>query len=267
MLESVRRQYLQAMGISLWLPRESLAHSAPSRLLPLVGSRHVGPDENRLAVVEAVEHRQASGLLPAAVGNHSTAASARERTAGPQPVATLVAEAVRPRDRAVAEPPASPVEERPATPVVEEAAAPVDLTPPRFQLLFVRVGGAGVWVCDRPEAVPDMQRLAARVASVMAMEQVQTEVSEFHWPFIENAREDQSVMVARQALRAQWQHLLSQGVRYAIAMGPDASHWLPQSGAEGLWLAEPVTVILGSAAHKRRLWQFIHLRSQQPDGL
>ncbi|MCY0964170.1 hypothetical protein [Parathalassolituus penaei] len=271
MLEVVRRQYLQAMGISLWLPREELANSAPSRLLPLVGSSHTGPDEGRLAVAAAVARHQASGLLQDAA---PTAAAPVQRPAlrevarEPQAAATLVQDV---NQRLTSAPstapatvpvPAAVVETAKAPEVPEDADTSTDLTPPRFLLLFVRVGGAGVWVCDDPMAVRDMQQLAARVAAVMGMAQVQTEVSEFRWPFIENAREDQSASVACQALKAQWQHLASQGVKYAIAMGQQAAHWLPRGGAEGLWLPASVADILRSARHKRDLWQYLLQRSQ-----
>lgn len=269
MQEAVRRQYLQAMGISLWLPREELANSAPSRLLPLVGSSHTGPDEGRLAVAAAVARHQASGLLQEAAPAAPVALQRpvlREVSREPQAAAALVQEVNQRLTSAPAGAPApvsTPLTE-PETPpaVATEAEVSTDLTPPRFQLLFVRVGGAGVWVCDDPMAVRDMQQLAARVAAVMGMTQVQTEVSEFRWPFIENAREDQSANIARQALTAQWQHLASQGVKYAIAMGPQAAYWLPRGGAEGLWLEVPVAEILRSARHKRDLWQYLLQRSQ-----
>ena len=267
MLEVVRRQYLQAMGISLWLPREELANSAPSRLLPLVGSSHTGPDEGRLAVAAAVARHQASGLLQDA----ASAAAApvqrlvlREVAREPQVAVTLVQEVNQAPSTAPAtvSVPAAVVETAKAPEVPADADTSTDLTPPRFLLLFVRVGGVGVWVCDDPMAVRDMQQLAARVAAVMGMAQVQTEVSEFRWPFIENAREDQSASVACQALKAQWQHLASQGVKYAIAMGQQAAHWLPRGGAEGLWLPASVADILRSAHHKRDLWQYLLQRSQ-----
>lgn len=281
MLEAARRQYLQAMGISLWLPRDELAHAAPSRLLPLVGSMHVGPDESLLAVAEAVAHHKASGLLQANI------------TAAEQPlsvaasVLTTGSYTVSQHSRH-SDPPASV----PATPfsvrvdndtgAVTNAVARVvsdshveldknavvatlvtemvDLAPPRFELCFVRVGAAGVWVCDGPEQVADLQRLASRVAIVMGMSQVQADIAEFRWPFIENAREDQSAAVAEQALRAQWQYWYSQGIRYAIGIGRNAARWLPAGGADGLMLAAPVVEVLSSAHHKRTLWHYLAQR-------
>jgi hypothetical protein len=264
MLEAARRQYLQAMGISLWLPRDELAHAAPSRLLPLVGSMHVGPDESLLAVAEAVAHHKASGLLQENMAAASHAVSQPSRHSDPSTSAPVTSDIVgidtdtsvvtRGGSDSHVEPDRNAV----VTTLVTEV---VDLAPPRFELCFVRVGAAGVWVCDGPDQVQDLQRLASRVAIVMGMSQVQADVAGFRWPFIENVREDQSAAVAEQALRAQWQYLYSQGIRYAIGLGLNASRWLPVGGADGLMLAAPVIEILSSAEHKRTLWHYLAQRT------
>jgi hypothetical protein len=282
MLEAARRQYLHAMGISLWLPRDELAHAAPSRLLPLVGSMHVGPDESLLAVAEAVAHHKASGLLqdnlmtaerPLSVAASVTTAgsdTASQPSGHFAPLtsvpATSVGVSVDTDTNAVTNAVTRIVSDNHVE-SERNAVAPtlvtemVDLLPPRFELCFVRVGATGVWVCDGPDQVQDLQRLASRVAVVMGMSQVQADVPGFRWPFIENAREDQSAAVAEQALRAQWQYLHSQGIRYAIGLGLNAARWLPVGGADGLMLAAPVLEILSSAHHKRTLWHYLAQRT------
>lgn len=261
MLETARRQYLQAMGISLWLPRQELAHAAPSRLLPLAGAIHSGPDEERLAIAAAVAQHHASALLQAREPDDAFVNNVGSETKSPRP-APESGIIVRSEPQPLLATGAVMAVTSEATGHDAQSHVPADLTPPRFELCFVRVGGSGVWVCDRRDEVADIQQLALRVAAVMGIPQLQPEMLGFRWPFIDNDREDQSTPVALQALKAQWQYLRSQNCEYVVALGVDATRWLAQASIPGFMVSVTVAEVLASADHKRSLWHFLAGKSR-----
>jgi hypothetical protein len=135
------------------------------------------------------------------------------------------------------------------------ASEPIDLTPPRFELHFTRVGRRGVWVCDDADQLALLEGFARRVAMAMAMPfDPSLRIPSFRWPFIEQGREDQSSAVAKQALVAQWQFLRTQGVSYVISFGPNAKDWLTRVEAKGYLTDQPLGSWIQQPGSKRALW-------------
>ncbi len=233
MREQQRLDYLQAMGIVQWILRQPLSGAPAPRWLP--------------------EDAHAAAPRPALIsegGGH---------IAHPMAAQLLHEAATQPAQKAPVA-----VQRRPAeTPVVVSAdpaagvvAIPADLTPPRFELHFLRVSARGVWVCDD---AAQAERLAAFAYRVMSALQAPAGLLQaplcFRWPFIESAHDDQSLPVALQALSAQWQFLCDHGVRYVVAFGQDSDHWLQQVQAPLLFRAASLSDVMQNAQHKRQLWQ------------
>jgi len=239
-LEQTRLDYLQAMGITQWMPREPLPHAPQPRWLPQQAANHHSHQEvEQLAQSHHIPPVMAAELL--AVGD--AAEKVAEKLAAPataQPAQTETAET------------------QPQVPAGDAAttAEVIDLTPPRFELHFLPVGQRGLWVCSSQQQLDDMMRFAHRVMLGMGqpIEMMQAPLC-FRWPFIESSHQDQSSAVASQALAAQWQHFRAQGVAYVIAFGDAARQRLPGCGAELTFQAADLKSVMQSAVEKRRLWQ------------
>lgn len=226
MLEQQRLDYLQAMGVTLWLPRQPLTHAADSRWLPPLAEL---ADVSSTAVNEAVRV---------------------ESSASPSSMAKLLV------NKPSASQPATSVAEPSSDTSVSAPVQPVDLTPPRFELHFLPVANKGLWVCSSADEVEPMMRFLHRVMTGMQQPlDVMSAAQVFRWPFLESSQQDQSKAVALQALKAQCQFYQSQGVQYVVAFGPDAISWLGQVQAPLIFHADSVSAAMGTAAEKRRLWQ------------
>ncbi|MCH2041181.1 MAG: hypothetical protein MK185_11150 [Saccharospirillaceae bacterium] len=237
MLEQTRLDYLQAMGITQWMPREPLPHApAPRWLPPVAANHHSHAEVEQFAQSHHIPPVMAAELL--AVGDAATKVA--EKLAASQPATQPVAEE-------------SVVTELPVA-----NSAPTDLTPPRFELHFLRIGQRGLWVCSDAQQLDSMMRFAHRVMMGMRqpIEIMQAPLC-FRWPFIESSHQDQGRAVAQQALSAQWQHFAGQGVQYLIAFGDAAQEWLPQCGAQLSFVAADTQSVMQSASEKRRLWQVL----------
>lgn len=236
MLEQRRLDYLQAMGIVQWMPRQPLSGAPQPRWLP-EQTAHAPQPHQVSAGAGHIAHPLAAELL-----HEGRADAAAAQT--PPPVSA-------PRLEAQPEVPAAD-----AATTTEPAAAVVDLTPPRFELYFLRSSRHGVWVCDNPADAERMHAFAWRVMNALSDDTafMQTPLC-FRWPFIEAAQEDQSEAVALQALSAQWQFFTGQGVSYALCFGDSSREWLAKVGVTPLYAGTSLTGVMQTAAGKRGLWQ------------
>ncbi len=224
MLEQRRLDYLAAMGITQWMPRQPLPHAAPSRWLPDASDTPNHDEVEQLAEQHHIPPVVASELLEL------------EQRSRPSPVPTPA--------------PVATDNDAPAD------AAPVDLTPPRFELWFARATARGVWVVDGQQDLTLLRRFMLRVVTAMGAEpDLSAEPVQFRWPFIESRQHDQSRPVALQALQAQWQFVQQQGVGYVISVGSDSRDWLAAIDADVFFHIDDLQQCLTSAAHKRALWQ------------
>lgn len=243
MLEQTRLDYLQAMGITQWMPREALPYAPEPRWLPEVAANHHSHAEvEQLAQSHHIPQVLAAELL--------TVGDAAEKASHQQ--ASKAAEIEQKAEQAAAVMASGSVVSGSAT------ADIVDLTPPRFELHFLRLSKAAIWICSDHNELDLMMRFAQRVMTGMQhpLDILQAPHT-FRWPFIESSHQDQGAAVAQQALAAQWQHFSSQGVCYVIAFGEAAKTWLPGAGAQLDFSAESVQAVMHSAALKRDLWQVL----------
>lgn len=249
MLEQRRVDYLKAMGITLWMPRQALPHAKESRWLPEnnderhehIAISHTGDTSRPIA---------AADLLRAGQPMHKHEHVVAQEKAKPAPAEKEVATPAH-QNKAQPQTPES------VTPQVgaEESTLAQDMTPPRFALDFIPISRQGLWVVDGKESVHDIQQFAYRVLKGMgAAPEFMSQPINFRWPFIESSHQDQSRPVALQALHAQWQFLKSQGVRYIITIGGDAQAWMSAVEAESHFHIADFSLFQNDAHIKRELW-------------
>ena len=248
MLEQRRLDYLKAMGITQWMPRQPLPHAPEPRWLPTAANDGLSAD----AVTGQNQEREpvsAASILTSQTV--STPTSVSVPTSVPTPTPTQ----------------AQPIASGPVNTVVEQSAtatqpASIDLTPPNFRLEFVRVSNTGIWVGDEATDAAQLMRFAHRVMRGMGQPiEVFSEQAPFVWPYMNSRHLDQSEPVAVQALISQWQFLQSQGVQYCVAFGEQAQNWLGKIKASESQI-ELVTFsslqqCMTEATEKRRLWQHL----------
>lgn len=240
MLEQHRIEYLQAMGIQLWMPREVLPNAPEPRWLaenPAQAGSVAAPD--------AVKGGHAADLLAgmglAAV--EAPAAKQSQPTESINQVAELPSTAASNSSAQIAEPSAQ---------LSTEQA--VDMTVPHFELGFVLWPCGTLWV-STVSAEPAWLAYQASVSSfITGSNYRQHSLFSFKWPYLEISSEDQSKPVALRALHAQWDHIKSQGSKQWVAMDEQSKHWFEQVAGEPL-LAVDSADQLFIAANKKALWQ------------
>lgn len=269
MLEQRRVDYLKAMGITLWMPRQALPHAKESRWLPenneerhqhiainstgvssrpaaaadlLRAGQPMHKHEDSVQEVKAahsvlsetassVSASQSEGVETGTPQN-SAAQNSEPQNSGTQNSGTLVAES----------PSVSP-------------AAVHDMRPPRFVLEFIPISRQGLWVIDASQSIQDVQQFAYRVLKGMgAAPDFMSQPINFSWPFIESSHQDQSRPVALQALQAQWQFFQSQGTRYIITLGAEAQQWMASVEANSHFHVADMSILQSDAQLKRQLW-------------
>ncbi|MAD45678.1 MAG: hypothetical protein CMI02_14135 [Oceanospirillaceae bacterium] len=241
MLEQRRQDYLQAMGITHWVPRMALPNAPQPRWIA-ESSAHA-PQPHQVSAGEGhIVHPMAAELL------HDAA----------KPAVAKVPESRDEVLREEADGQQAADRGREPAPAVQPApmpAAGTDLTPPRFELQFLRVSHYGVWVSDQPHEMERLQGFAWRVLQAMTDNTgFMQPPFNFRWPFIESAHEDQSHPVAVQALSAQWRFFADQGARYVVSFGDTSKEWLSNIGVTPLFAGPSLAEVMQSAAEKRRLW-------------
>jgi len=236
MLEQRRQDYLQAMGITHWVPRMPLPNALEPRWI--AESPQHAPQPHQVSSGEGhIVHPMAAELL-------------HDQT---KPAVAKVSEVTE--RTAVA---AKQLEQPVALEII-----PADTTPPRFELLFLRVSHAGVWVSDNPQEVERLQGFAWRVLQAMSDNtSFMQPPFNFRWPFIESAHEDQSQPVAVQALTAQWHFLVDQGAEYVVSFGDVSRQWLTNIGVTPVFAASSIEQVMQNPAEKRRLWLSLQTLSE-----
>jgi hypothetical protein len=270
-LEQRRLDYLQAMGITQWMPRQPLPDAPEPRWLPAEAANHHSHQEvDELAQSHHIPPVMAAELLSvgdvaeriaqqqgqqATQDGQTPPDAGRSASHGSSPAA-----AVSPSNAVVSGAAVSPAGENR---VAASADAVQDLSPPRFELHFLPVGKAGLWVCSDAQQLDSMMRFAHRVMQGMRqpIDMMAAPLS-FRWPFIESSHQDQSRAVAEQALQAQYQYFTSQGVQYVISFGEHGQQWLPVAGAEAIFHAPSLDALMAAPALKRQLWLALSERSE-----
>ncbi|MFT7410409.1 MAG: hypothetical protein ACI9EX_001006 [Oleispira sp.] len=256
MLEQQRIEYLQAMGIQLWMPRQALDNAAES--IWLAGSES---NNSQLDVSGSTSAQggHAADLL-AGMGlrdTNKTAASdkitevstAQKQTSAPIQQAAQ-AQALQANATEILEPNASM-----ATPVT-------DLTVPTFELHFSLWPCGILWVSSQIFEQQDHGFQAAVSYSLLGNTVPQASYSQFKWPYIEGSHEDQSMPVAIRALTAQWEFMSSQGARGWVATDSSSLQWLGQVASKALYSVNERSELY-SPAGKKQLWAVLQTLSNK----
>lgn len=276
MKASIRARYLNAMGVTQWFPRTPLETAGPSH--PLVEAAR---QLNTIKENEAVSSSSSSGLASASsiLSNLSNSAPASQpitHQAAPQTAALSDSQVSTPlqgpeqalssrsQGLAINE---NQTESTPAMPASTESVADLADNPspssvlttatdvPRFALQIMPLCRHISWVFDSHLDQSLILAFCHRVKQGMGIEDgFQPTITQFRWPFIESAHQDQSAAVARQALKAQWQFMQEQGCRHIMAWGKDSSEWLKQAEAD-IVFCYPETELELTASVKSRVWQ------------
>lgn len=215
MLEQRRLEYLQAMGITQWMPRKPLAHAPEPRWWPQQAANADQLDETT-AALEPVVLKEMQAL----VENTAPAQQAQQKAAS-------------------------------ALPPLAVEPQPI----PEFKLYFLACQMPIIWVASTPTELALLQRFVfALQKSLLGKAYHLYEPLEFTWPFLRSSREDQSEAVALQALKAQWQVFAQQRPVQAICFDADSAAWLAKADVSCLLEYSSVAALLSSAEAKKQLW-------------
>lgn len=253
--QQLRQHYLDAMGITSWLPVKVLPAAAPSPTWRWL-------DENDLAELRSVAQQPAE---PAVC------------TTEPQAVAEPIVRAEAQQAAVEAE----TRQERPAvseSSVAETAVSSEPKTfapPPRFRLAMLAYGDALV-ICQMPLDVlqsfpPEHQRLVQRILQSVGLGQGDMRQQMFAWPIVNNPNVDQSLPLAQAAVsslvtrfHAEQLPLLLFGQQLPEYLGLDETLLQqPQKlGERPVIVAPTLNELIAIPGLKRELW--VQLQSFQP---
>ncbi len=275
--EQLRQQYLAAMGITPWLPRQVLPGAAPSPQWQWLDAREGDP-----AVAAAAVSGDESGVVssrPSAVGVEAARAamaplrqsltaqsgntSSVQESLHKQPQGSPAEMVTDSAEKGSAEPlPSSRVDKaETAAPLVEQLASSKSVNKdeiPRFKLALVAYAHCLV-ITELPlrHAQPwsdqHQQLLSAIVAAIGLAERGQrsSHYREFHWPLDPTAGFDQSESVARHALEVELESMRQPGQQALLLMGQSAARYLlppaqlPEAGVLTELNSQPVVCCHG----------------------
>jgi hypothetical protein len=252
MLEQQRIEYLQAMGIQLWMPRHALDNAAESNWL--AGSEL---KNSPLAAINSasVQGGHAADLLVSmGLGDTVKAlGSTQDTEVIPSPIKHHI-------------PQGNPVQaessELTAEPAIALETSQIDITVPTFELHFALWPCGILWVSNQPFEQKDHGFQTAVSYSLLGNSVPQASYSQFKWPYIEGSHEDQSMAVAMRALTAQWEFMSSQGARGWVATDSSSLQWLGKVAAKALYSVDERSEIY-SLTGKKQLWSALQTLSNK----
>lgn len=224
MLEPRRSQYLQAMGIDIYVPRAVLPGAAPSAACAW--------DESLFAEPEPEPE-------PAAPE--------------PAPVAAILERAIpaeAPRRAPAAPPEPEPRRERPAAGAVPRFALGV-VTCDRGLLIVDEAPGAGA-------ARADYLRLLGNVLFAIGRGGAQLGLDVFLWPMARHPQLDQGADAARETCAAYLnKQIQGRAVDTLLLLGDTAATWVPETVQRQVRCIRSISAwaCLDGADAKRRLWR------------
>lgn len=223
---NLQQDYLHAMGICRWLPREPLAHAPESAEWV---SDFVWPQLDQSSPREAATDTEvpASGpsVAPSKVMPQHSADNAASRQ---QALAALQMDDVQTRAAPVAK--ASIVEALPPVEVAEQPLAE-RMKQPQFSLSFTPAGDLLVVDSLPPHARdavgPEYQRLLAALCRAMGVEVQLDAMRLHHWPMFASSSLNQGGEEAQRGVRRQLDLMLGQHpARRVLLLGEPAAQWL-----------------------------------------
>lgn len=239
--EQLRHQYLEAIGISSWLPRTQLPAAAPSPQW-VEDFTWTGPDEYLDEAFEApdeVAEMPVRGPETARVASPA-AASAASSSARAAAQARLAELTDAPPQQPTAPPAVKPVTERSAErsaarPVAGSASTPVPThkrqSAPRVKLAFILAGDLLI-VDSLPPAGrqgfgPAHQRLLSGIARALGVQTPPSDASLLPWPPFAGATLNQGAEELSRAVERKLKHTLTlRPVSRALLLGEAAAQWL-----------------------------------------
>lgn len=232
MREPWRSNYLQAMGVAVYVPRLHLPGAAPSR--PVLWD------------VEALAKRPPAVIAPAAmVEEPDSSDQVRIQVERHQPPSVSIVRELAGGSPAVR-----------AETAVERTAATSPV--PRFALQIVRADIGVLLIDDAPVGGRvnrgDYQRFIGNLLLALFRQSAQLSMDPFIWPMVKNPSVDQGEQAARESLGAYVQRQASEtGCERLILLGATAQQWvvseLPALAADSAWPC------IGSGAAKHALWR------------
>ncbi|MFA5679229.1 MAG: hypothetical protein WC953_12620 [Pseudomonas sp.] len=251
MLESTRLDYLAAMGVVGWVPRQALANAA-FRLPPELPVTREAPgrapetrielplDSNRPAGTEASQTSQAAEAIKASIAVRSTKLA-------PQPA-----------------------------PVLEQQVAESEVKAEPLEAFYLQLWMAGPCALLIETQEPGLEsaspalHLLKNILRAVRLPEVPHFYADFHWPLIRNRQFDRSAPAASLALQAFMQgRLENKGIvsigcfgtypRLLLGAGLDLSE--PAASEQLIehlpptWFAPALDSLLSDPAGKAQLWQ------------
>lgn len=261
MKAATRSQYLQAMGVTQWLPRHALnagesqefyqALAQPAAVsqqevsVSLAGDQRSNPTA-AMSASHLLDNLRAGERSPAAMPDAETIPQSLAKSPTRPDAITVIAEATHVESETANDS---------ASVGPASSAAISDNQTPRFALYIVPLCPHISWVFDAQIDQSLLLAFCHRVKQGMGLDVgFQPNMTEFRWPFIESSQQDQSTPVAIQALKAQWQFMREQGCQQVFTWGSDSSHWFAQAGAT-VAFANPSPELNLSADIKRKIWK------------
>lgn len=247
MLEQQRIEYLQAMGIQLWMPRQALDNAAESNWIAdsQVNNTQTDTSESgsQVKAGHAADLLAGMGLGDVVKGPTNTQSSP-EVISQPETAAPSKPELIQVK-------PAENITESDTDLVNDDL--PVDLTVPKFELHFALWPCGILWVSGHAFEQQDQIFQTAVSYSLLGNTVPQASYSQFKWPYIEGSHEDQSMVVALRALTAQWEFMSSQGARGWVATDSSSLQWLGKVASKALYAVDERSDLY-SVAGKKQLW-------------
>lgn len=240
MLEQQRLEYLQAMGIQLWMPRQPVANA--------VDSLWLASDESEASHTEVSGEQIKAGHAADLLADMGFATDSGKKIpaaeVSPEPVKHASSEQAQ--ITSVAD--VKKTDENPAE------VAPVDLTVPEFELHFALWPCGILWVAGQAFDHKDQGFQTSVSYSLLGGTVPQANYSQFKWPYIEGSNEDQSIAVAIRALTAQWEFMSNQGARAWVAVDASSFEWLSKVAVKPLCSVDDKSELF-SPVGKKQLWQ------------
>jgi hypothetical protein len=246
MLEQQRIEYLQAMGIQLWMPRHALDNAAEPSWL--AGSEVSNSPVEVIGGVPVQAGHAADLLASMGLGNAENSVAKTQITEViPSALEHKTAQVKAVQIRTAA------INESESETLAEMEVPLADLTIPKFELHFALWPCGILWVAGQPFEQKDHSFQTAVSYSLLGNTAPQASYSQFKWPYIEGSNEDQTLAVALRALTAQWEFMSSQGARGWVAMDSSSLQWLEKVAVKALFSVDERSEMF-SVVGKKQLW-------------
>lgn len=265
MLEQQRVEYLQSMGIQLWMPRKPVSHAAESLWYAGQESSASSSESSN----EQVKVGHAADLL-ANMGLVSTAEqSARVNDANPlsHTVKTIETQNIVAESVAIEVPSTeqdkSHLSSKNVTSEIDnhdsreqalvDSHEGANLTIPEFELHFSLWPCGILWVASQPFCQQDHSFQTSVSYYLLKNSVPQASYSHFKWPYIQGSSEDQSIAVALRALTAQWDFMSGQGARAWVAVDSSSLEWLSKVASKPIYSVDDKEELY-TFVGKKQLW-------------